>query len=73
MWTRLMSRKDLSTKEKSLQAATLMYSCSQIELSSEITKNSQGTIHDKATFLKLPLAMKDPFEHLPNLQKGNEY
>ena len=45
------------------------YSCPQIELSSEITKNSQETIQDAVVFSKLLLVMDNLFEHLPNFQK----
>ena len=58
----------LSTQEKSPRTVTLKHSYSQIELSSEITENSQETILDVATFANLLLVMDNLFEHLPNFQ-----
>ena len=43
---------------------------SQIELSLEITENSQETIHDAATLSKLLLVMENVFEHLQNILEG---
>ena len=48
---------------------TLRYSYPQIELSSEITKNSQETIQNAVIFSKLFLVMDNLFEHLQNFQK----
>ena len=47
----------------------MRYSCPQIELSSEITKNFQEAILDAATFSRLLLFTDNLFEHLPNFQK----
>ena len=58
----------LSTQEKSPWTVTLKHSYPQIELSSEIPKNSQETILDVATFANLLLVMDNLFEHLPNFQ-----
>ena len=60
----------LSTKEKRSSVATLRYNCPQIELSTEITENSQETVHNAKTFSKLFLVIDYRFEHLPNFQKG---
>ena len=56
----------LSTPGKSSGTATL--SCPQIELSLEITENSEEAIHDAATFLKLVLVIDNLFEYLPDFQ-----
>ena len=61
IYTKLIRRMVLSTQEKSSSTATLRYSCPQIELSSENTENSQETIHEAATFLKLVLVMDNFF------------
>ena len=58
----------LNTQEESSRATTLRYSCSQTELSLEITENSLETIHDAASFSKLFLVIDNLFEHLSNLQ-----
>lgn len=62
----------LSIQEESYWETTLKYSCPQIELSLEITENSQKTIHDARNFLKLLLIMQNLFKHLSNFQKGYE-
>ena len=61
MYAKLINRMILSTQEKSSSIATLRYSYPQIEPSSEITENSQETIHDPATFLRLVLVMDNLF------------
>ena len=47
----------------------MRYSCPEIEVTSDITENSQETIHNAATFSKLVLVMDNLFEHLQNFQK----
>ena len=58
----------ISTQKK-LCAASLGYSYPQIELPSEITKNSKETIHDTAIFSKLLLVMDNLSKHLTNFPK----
>ena len=58
----------ISTQKKSC-AASLGYSYPQIELPSEITKNSKETIDDTAIFSKLLLVMDNLSKHLTNFQK----
>ena len=41
--------------EEEISRVTLWYSCTQTELFSDMTKNSQETIHKRANFLKLRL------------------
>ena len=61
MYTKLISRMVLRTQEKSSLTALLRYSYPQIELSSKITRDSQETIHNAATFLKIGFSYGQSF------------